>query len=279
MFDIQTLIDLQTKPAPFTPGDAMFWTDPYIAKQLLAAHLDPTTEAASRPPEVIQQVVDWLTTALGLRPGDAVLDLGCGPGLYSARLAAKGLRVSGVDFSQNSIDYARASARQQNLEIDYRCADYLDLEDKARFDAALLIYGDFCPLSPQQRGRLLGNLRRALKPGGRFALDVTTPRLRQRAGLKNGWYASDGGFWRPGPHLVLEQGFTYEEDIFLDQYLVIEDDGKRTIYRNWFQDYTPGRVRGELEAGGFTVEGMYADLSGAPYQPESEWIGVIAHLN
>jgi len=276
MLDIHRLIGLQKKTAPFTPGDAMFWTEPYIAKQLLATHLDPSTEAASRPPEVIQTVVDWLAARLDLKAGDRVLDLGCGPGLYAARLAEKGLRVSGVDFSQNSIDYARESARQQGLEIDYRCMDYLSLNDEDCYDAALLIYGDFCPLSPDQRARMLANVRRALKPGGRFVLDVTTPVLRERAGAKNGWYAADGGFWRPGPHLVLEQGFAYEGDIFLDQYTVIDPDGRATVYRNWFQDYSPDAIRAELEAGGFTVEGLYGDLTGAPFQAGSEWIGVVA---
>ena len=277
-FDISRLIGLQEKPSPFTPGDAMFWTEPHIAKQLLAAHLDPSTEAASRPPEVIQAMVDWLVPALGLKPGNSVLDLGCGPGLYAARLAQKGLRVSGVDFSQNSIDYARESARRQGLEIDYRCMDYLSLADEQRYDAVLLIYGDFCPLSPQQRSRLLANVSQVLKPGGRFALDVTTPVLRKRAGAKNGWYAADGGFWRPGPHLALEQGFAYEGDIYLDQYTVIDEGGRATVYRNWFQDYSPESIRAELEAGGFVVEGLFGDLAGAPYQPGSEWIGVITRV-
>ncbi len=275
--DIQTLYDLQEKPPVFAAGTPEFWTDPHISQQMLRFHLDPSTEAASRRPETIERSTAWIIETLGLQPGDMVLDLGCGPGLYTARLAERGLKVTGVDFSQNSIDFAHEYAAQHGLPITYRCQNYLELADESRFDAALLIYGDFCPLSPEQRSRLLANIARALKPGGRFVFDVTTPHLRQREGIKNGWYASQGGFWKPGPHLVLEQGFAYpEQDIYLDQYVVVEPSGKISVYRNWFQDYSKGRIRAELEANGFTVQGVWGDLTGSPLTEESDWIGLIA---
>jgi len=275
--DIDTLCQLQEKPPLFAPGEVRFWTDPHIAQGMLVAHLDPNTDAASRRPETIQRSAGWIVRTLGLQSGDSVLDLGCGPGLYAVHLARAGLQVTGVDFSQNSIDYARHYAEQHGLAITFRCQDYLELEDRSLYDAALLIYGDFCPLSPAERTRLLANVKRALKPGGRFVLDVTTPQLRRRAGLKNGWYAVQSGFWKPGPHLVLEAGFAYpEDDIYLDQYIVIEADGEISVYRNWFRDYTAETIRAELETAGLAIQSLWGDLVGTPYQPESDWIGVIA---
>lgn len=274
--DLNALCRLQERPSLFAPGEEHFWTDPHIARQLLAAHLDAATDAASRRPETIQRSVAWIVQTLGLRAGDSVLDLGCGPGLYASRLARYGLQVTGVDFSQNSLDYALQAARQERLAITYRCQNYLHLEDEALYDVALLIYGDFCPLAPEQRARLLANVRRALKPGGHFVLDVSTPVLHQRQGLKNGWYAVPSGFWKPGPHLVLEQGFAYPGDVYLDQYIVVEPGGKISVYRNWFQDYTAETIRAELESNGFTIQSLWGDLTGAPYEPTSDWIGVIA---
>ncbi len=276
--DIDLLCQLSAKPPLFAAGEPKFWTDPHIARQMLAFHLDPNSDLASRRPEIIQRSVEWMVQTLGLQTGDRVLDLGCGPGLYAARLASLGLRVTGVDFSQNSIDFAETYARQHGLaqRIDYRCLDYLQLDEEAGFEAALLIYGDLCPLAPEKRRRLLTNVRRALVPGGRFVLDVTTPMLRQRAGLKNGWYAAQGGFWKPGPHLVLEQGYAYEQDVYLDQYIVIEAEGKISVYRNWFQDYTAPRIRAELEENGFSVQSLWGDLTGSVYESSSDWIGVIA---
>ncbi len=274
---LSNLIDLQHKPAPFTPGEALFWNDPHISAQMLKAHLDPAIEAASRKPETIDRSVAWLIDTLALKPGDALLDLGCGPGLYASRLARAGLQVTGLDYSQRSIEYARQYARDHALPIEYRYQNYLELADENRYEAACLIYGDFCPLAPQQRARLLTNIQRALKPGGKFVLDVSTREHRKRHGNQNAWYAADGGFWKPGPHLVLADGFDYpEQSIWLDQYIVIEPDGKLSVYRNWFQDYAPDTITAELLQGGFVVESLWGDLTGSPYTPDSEWIGLVA---
>ena len=274
--DLSRICQLQEEPRPFEPGERQFWTDPHIAGQMLAFHLDPTVDSASRRPETIERITNRIATSVGLRPGDCILDLGCGPGLYAERLAQAGFHVTGVDFSQNSIDYAIAQAREKQLSIQYRCQNYLELDDQSAYDAVLLIYGDFCPLPPEHRTKLLDNVRRALKPGGCFILDVTTPRCRQKYGLKKGWYAAGQGFWKPGPHLALEQGFAYPDDLFLDQYIVIEGDGKISVYRNWYQEYTPETIHAELIAGGFEIESLWGDLTGAPYTPESEWIGIVA---
>jgi SAM-dependent methyltransferase len=276
ILNLNALLDLQQPPAPFTPGEPLFWDDPHISAQMLATHLDPGTDLASRNPETIDRSVDWLVAETGLQPGAAVLDLGCGPGLYASRMAGKGLRLTGVDYSRRSIAYATDYARQHGLDITYRYQNYLELADENRYDVALLIYGDFCPLSPGQRALLLQNVRRALKPGGRFVLDVSTRECRKRHGARNGWRALESGFWKPGPHLLLEDGFDYPaQSIWLDQAIVVEADGKLSVYRNWFQDYTPETIRSELGAGGFAVESLWGDLTGQPYRESSEWIGLI----
>jgi SAM-dependent methyltransferase len=181
-----------------------------------------------------------------------------------------------VDSSRRSIEYATNHAQENKLNICYRCQNYLKLKDEDQYQAAFLIYGDFCPLNPEQRSTLLRNIHRALKSGGKFVLDVTTRQHRKRYGVRNSWYAAEKGFWKPGPHLVLEHGFDYpEQSIWLDQYTVIEADGKVSVYRNWFQDYTPESITAELSQAGFAVESLWGDLTGIPHTAEGEWIGVI----
>jgi cyclopropane fatty-acyl-phospholipid synthase-like methyltransferase len=65
-----------------SPRSEKFWTDAHIAKQTLAAHLNPQIDAASRRPETIQRSTSWIMQTLNLQPGDSLLDLGCGPGLW-----------------------------------------------------------------------------------------------------------------------------------------------------------------------------------------------------
>jgi len=204
-----------------------------------------------------------------------VLDLGCGPGLYASRLAARGMRVTGVDTSRRSIAYAHKHAAEHGLDISYCTQNYLALEDEGAYDAALLIFGDYCPLNPEQRRTLLANVRRALKPGGYFVLDVTTPLHHQRHNCGDGWTSARTGFWREGPHLVMERHFEYPDMIALDQYIVIDKDGTLTVYRNWFQDFNRKTIKAELEANNFSVEGIWGDLTGEPYQEDTEWLGVV----
>ena len=273
--DLSLLLKLQEKPDPFTPGEEKFWDDEHISKQMLAAHLDTSKDLASRRPEIIELSVSWIMNQLNLQPGSPLLDLGCGPGLYAARFAQRGLRVTGVDYSKRSIVYARNYAAEHSLDITYRYQNYLTLEDSAQYDTAILIFGDFCVLSPENRTLLLGNIHRALKPGGYFVLDVSTRVHRKKYGNTDHWYTVESGFWKPGTHLVLEQGFDYpEQSIYLDQAIVIESDGTLSVYRNWFQDYDSDGITAELESNGFAVQGMWNDLVGTPYTVGEEWIGI-----
>jgi len=57
---------------------------------------------------------------------------------------------------------------------------------------------------------------------------------------------------------------------------VVEPDGKTSVYRNWFQDYTAETITHELEANGFRIEGLWGDLTGRSYDPTGDWIGIAA---
>lgn len=55
-------------------------------------------------------VVDWLVRTSGATPGSRVVDLGCGTGIWSRLLAARGYAVTGVDVNEGMLDHARAAA-------------------------------------------------------------------------------------------------------------------------------------------------------------------------
>lgn len=274
---LETLHTLSQRPPLYEPGEPMFWTDPHISKGLLAAHLDPNFEAASRNPATIDATVSWLLDTLKLEPNASWLDIGCGPGLYTTRLAQRGLQVTGMDFSERSIAYARQSAEEQAIPVTYRYQNYLTLADENQYDVVSLIYGDFCPLPPADRATLLASIHRALKPGGRFIFDLSTPHHHIHNIQPSAWSVEPkDGFWRAEQHLLLTSGHIYPEDIFLNQHVVIVPDGTITVYRFWFQDYTPERITAELAAHGFVLDSYWGDLAGAPYTPDCEWLGVIA---
>lgn len=103
----ELLSDVLRRPEPFSRYTVNeLWTRPHLAKQMLAFHLSQETDLASRTYESIDRAVQWIDDQLGLS-GKSLCDLGCGPGLYAQRFESKGANVTGVDFSEVSIDYAK----------------------------------------------------------------------------------------------------------------------------------------------------------------------------
>jgi SAM-dependent methyltransferase len=112
------LLKFAIRPALYEKGSAVMWTDPYISKQLLQIHLNPDMDLASRKYSSIVSTAKWVLDKASKKQMN-VLDLGCGPGLYSELFANKGHKVTGVDFSKNSIDYAKQEATKKKLDITY----------------------------------------------------------------------------------------------------------------------------------------------------------------
>lgn len=104
-----------------------------------------------------------------------LLDLGCGPGIYTESFYKKGYDVSGMDFSERSIAYARNSSYQHKLKINYMQGDYTEIDFGSEYNLLTLIYCDFGVLSNTTRNKLLHNIYDSLLPGGVFLFDVFTP--------------------------------------------------------------------------------------------------------
>jgi SAM-dependent methyltransferase len=275
VLDIDLIRKMGAKPKVFEPGEPLFWNDPHISGEMLKAHLDPNTDAASRRPEMIDQTVSWLISHLGLKPGDKLLDLGCGPGLYCERFHDHGLVVTGMDYSRRSIDYARKAAADSGRNIEYIYQDYLTLDFESRFDAIVLIYCDLAVFAPAKRDELLRRVHRALKPKGAFAFDVFTPDHRP-AEERLSWSAHERGFWRPNPHLCLTCELYYpDEETYLDQYVVIDEDLTVKVYRIWDKVYTPESIEPVVRAQGFNEIEFRAGLTGKPYAKGEPCLGVI----
>lgn len=255
--DLYNKITAAGRPEVYTPGTALMWTDEYISEQLLEVHLNPDIELASRKEATIGETVAWILEKV---PGEEleILDLGCGPGLYAEKLAEKGHRVIGVDFSANSIDYAKGSARLKKLDITYRQQNYLELADESSFDLVMMIFTDFGVLMPEEREKLLANVRRALKPGGVFLFDVLNENFPiQEAGGRS-WEAVEQGFWREEQYIALTESFYYEaEKVTLSQHLVIDEGEEAEIYRFWIHTFSHADLEALLSSNGFRTVKCY----------------------
>lgn len=123
-------------------------------------------------------VLCWpvLASFLDLQPGQHILDIACGNGLTSRRLAALGANVTAFDFSANLIERARARPNLDSL-ISYHVLDATDEQallslGQHKFDSALsnMALFDMPEIEP-----LFGILPKLLKPSGVFVFSLMHP--------------------------------------------------------------------------------------------------------
>ncbi|MGE0255414.1 MAG: methyltransferase domain-containing protein [Alphaproteobacteria bacterium] len=112
------------------------------------------------------QTVAPLLDAAGVTAGGRVLDLCTGHGVMAAAAAARGAVVEGLDFAEDAV----AAARRNVPAVTFRQGDAQALpHGDASFDAALCAYGVMHVPDP---ARVLAEMRRVLRPGGRAAVSV-----------------------------------------------------------------------------------------------------------
>ncbi|SHO47009.1 class I SAM-dependent methyltransferase [Anaerocolumna xylanovorans] len=272
--NMELLLNSQKKPDLYAANEEPFWDDPHISQQMLEAHLNPAWDAASYNHKTIDQIVEWMVKYLDLKENAKILDLGCGPGLYCTRFSRHGLDVVGMDYSRNSISYAKKYAETNCLNIQYIYQDYLTMDYSCEFDAIFLIYCDFGALSDCRRDLLLQKIQKALKPDGIFVFDVFTRFNWEQQSMRN-WYVSEAGFWRPYPHLVLEQTFHYEEEnVFLNQYTVIDSGGEVSAYNLSDHYYSKQDILQLMKEHGYQVQDVWSNLTGKDYAENTKCLGV-----
>ena len=274
---LQKIKPYLTRPRLYEKSSAPFWDDPHISRGMLQAHLNPDLESATRTLAFVQKSVDWISDTVPAAEYPRLLDLGCGPGIYAEMFDDAGYRVTGIDLSKRSIEYARQSAKEKGKDISYECGSYLTMEFREEFDVATLIYCDFGVLSTQQRAVLLGKIHRALRPGGRLLFDVFTPRQYDGQKECTDWVYEASGFWSPEPYLCLNALYRYEaESTFLRQHIVVTDDAVN-CYNVWEHTFTKEELARDLAVAGFEVGGFYDDIAGAAESDHGKQLCVIAH--
>lgn len=215
------------------------WFEP-VAAHLGRAYLRYSFTRGTR------QEVDFLVDALGLRAGDRILDIGCGPGRHALELARRGMTVHGIDISQVFVDIASEEASGLHGEgratferMDARTlAGRDDLQES--FDVAVcLCQGAFgLMVEAGEDRRVIEGIARVLRPGGAVALSAFNAYFAVRY-HQEAEFDADRGLAHELTEIRSENGETRSVDL-------------------WTGCYTPRELRLLLAAEGLVVESVYS---------------------
>ncbi len=206
--NIREIIKRRLPPSPWEEGDNIPWSDPGFSKRMLKEHLSQHHDAASRRFSTVHRQVQWIHRHVLLEKPSRILDLGCGPGLYTQRLTELGHQCIGIDYSPASIAYARDRARDAKLAIEYRQEDIRTAHLGKGFDLVMVIFGEFNVFSSPEVRKLLQEVRDSLDTGGCLLVECSTFDAIQDRGQQPAWWQSvESGLFSDKPHLWLQEHF------------------------------------------------------------------------
>ena len=270
--NLGNILARKSSPEPWSEGDNIPWNEPGFSRRMLREHLTQSHDLASRRSEKIDAHVDWIRReALHGSPAK-ILDLGCGPGLYSSKLARLGHRCVGIDFSPASIEYARDRAAAESLPCEYVHADIRSADYGSGYGLVMLIFGEFNVFKPSDAGRIMQKAHDALDSDGVLLLEAHTSEAMREFGQRPAtWYSSESGLFSESPHLCLQENFwDAESETVTRRYFIVDaSTGDVARYAQSMKAYTEEQYRAVLEDAGFADVRFHPSLIGKedPSQP------------
>lgn len=220
--------------------------------------------------DTVAQVLGSLLTRYGKGRG-LLLDLACGTGSVSVRLAEKGYEVIGVDLSPEMLSEAQNKAYSAGQNILFLCQDMTKLDLYGTVDAAVCTLDGLCHLPDEESVfAALQKVSLFMNPGGVFLFDVNSV-YKHRAVLGNNTFVYDTDdvycVWQ---NTLLSDGVTVQMD--LDFFEPVSDAGDYVRQSERFTEraYPRETLEAMLKKAGFTVLDVFDGYSEKPAHDTSE---------
>jgi len=224
--------------------------------------------------------------ALAAEADGPVLELGCGTGRLLLPLAAAGCTVTGVDLSPALLDVARAKLAQSRhgRRVTLAEGDLTDFTLERRdFAFAFCTSNTLMHLAdPDAQQAGLVNAQRHLRPGGLLLVDVFHPdiaRLMEVDGvteLADRWTRPDGTEVLKWSVRSLDLAAQLQETLFIYEEIAADGAVRRTLCPFTLRFLWRHEAELMLSAAGFTVEAVWGDFEGTPYDNGSDHLILLA---
>jgi len=276
------IVDLVSRPVPPVPwdeGDNIPWNNPEFSERMLKEHLSQEHDSASRRFEKIEKQVEWIHNILLSGQPTKILDLGCGPGLYTNRLAKLGHDCVGIDYSPASIAHAVENANKERLRCRYINQDIRMAQHASEFGLVMLIFGEFNVFRTVDARIVLGRVHLALSNNGLLLLEPHTFDAIKRIGESGtSWYSAEKGLFSQKPHIYFEENF-WDSDGYTatTRYFVFDiATGEVTPFAKSLMAYTEEQYISILEKGNFEDIEFFPSLTGEEDESQRDFVAIVA---
>ncbi|NLX58062.1 MAG: methyltransferase domain-containing protein [Phycisphaerae bacterium] len=231
------------------------WNDPDFSRRMLNEHLSQQHDLASRRTEWIDRQVAWIHARLLAAQPSRVLDLGCGPGLYSHRLARLGHACCGIDFGPASINYARRHSPEGSV-CDFILGDIRRVGFGGPYELAMVLYGELNAFSPAEASAILSRARASLSPQGLLIVEVQSADAVEAIGRGEPTEQEfQSGLFSDRPHRCrTENQWLPDHQAAVQTFIVTETrDSQARVFRSTTQAWPDDSLVGLLTAAGFAT--------------------------
>ena len=229
--------------------------------------VDPEQYAAQTDREAA-----FVAAILDLPHGARVLDLCCGWGRHTLRLARRGYRMTGLDLSPYHIELAAAAARDSGVEVEWLEADMRDIPAvDASFDGVINLFTAFGYFADDENQRVLEEVARVLKPGGRFLVDLINRDWLMHAFRDAEWREEADG------RLILERRrWAAQTGRVHAEWIVIDREGGRRAHAHDTRVYSLQELELRLSLAGLRVRRSFGHLDDESFSRHARRLVVLA---
>jgi SAM-dependent methyltransferase len=215
--------------------------------------------------------IDLIESLLDMRPGASIVDMGCGPGRHSLELSRRGYVVTGIDRTAVYLENARSKSEMEGLVIEFIQEDMRRFLRPDSYDVALMMFTTFSYFEdPKENKKVLVNLFKSLKPGGKLLLDMMGKEVLARIFMERDWQERNGVFY------LMERKVTKNWSWMENRWIRI--DGQETSeYRvnHWL--YSAVELSELFTESGFRGFQFYGNLEGEPYDHKSRRLVAVGY--
>lgn len=214
----------------------------------------------------------FIAASLAVAAGAEVLDLACGFGRHAIGMARLGLRVTGLDFNPRYLEIAAADAAAAGVNVTWRTGDMRTLGVERGFDAIYSYFTSFGYFEDDDNELVLAGIARALRPGGRFLLEMTNRDYLLTHPEQRTWTQRDDGAL-----LMEETSLDPVTSRVVSRQLLIDPQGGTQVTKEYsLRAYTCAELSSLLRRHALDVRSVAGGANGEAYGPESRRLAILA---